>query len=158
MEEISETYEDEDMLTEESNETVEGSTDGSSGMADADGIQIAPLESCIELIGNRIFDKNRSTEINDIKYIRLVWVDPGETLPDKNFVCFKYSDIVETLEQTRWANRFNDAEDRNLREIFEQRIFNEYVINVSGQGVRTLPEAQHRANQLLEFEHHLWNY
>jgi hypothetical protein len=119
-------------------------------------VVMAPLETVLEVIENRIFDKNRSAEVYDMQYIRLVWVDPGEALPDKNFVCFKYSDIVETLEATRWANRHNDAEDRNLREIFDLRLYNGFIINVRDTYPRTKEQSAYRAQQLVEFEHHLW--
>lgn len=150
--------EESEFITEEDQDNYSFDGLNNSGDPNAEGVALAPLESSIEFIENRIFDKNRSAEIYDIQYIRLVWVDPGETLPDKNFVCFKFSDVLETLEATRWANRHNDAEDRNLREIFEERLFNGFVLSVSGSGARTLPESAHRSQQMLEFEHHLWNF
>lgn len=124
----------------------------------SDEPDLSPFENVVEFIEHRIFDKNRSAEVHDIQYIRLVWVDPGETLPDNNFVCFKFSEVLEVLEDTQWQNRFNDAEHRNLREVFETRLFNGFVTNVSGRGVRSLEEADFRRNQLLDFEHHLWSY
>lgn len=130
-------------------------TDDGSGDGD---FEISPFESVVEFIEGRIFDKNRSAIVHDIQYIRLVWVDPGESLPDKNTVCFKFSEVLETLEQTQWTNKFNDAEHRNMREVFEERIFNGFVTSVSGKGVRTLEEADFRRNQMLDFEHHLWSY
>jgi Gliding motility associated protein GldN len=153
--------EEEDINIEQDNEN--SGNNGFDGLAGGEGdadpeIALAPLESVLEIIENRIFDKNRSAEIYDMQYIRIVWVDPGETLPDKNFICFKYSDIVETLEATRWANRHNDAEDRNLREIFEERIYNGYVLNVRDSYARTKEQSAFRAQQLVEFEHHLWQF
>lgn len=117
-----------------------------------------PFEVVIEFIEDRIFDKNRSDMVYDIQYIRIVWVDVAETLPDKNFIVFKYSDVLQTLEDTQWKNKYNDAEYRNLREVFELRMFNSVIFNVSGRGVRSLPEADFRRNQLVEFEHNLWSY
>lgn len=153
--------EEEDINIEQDNDNS-GNTafDGlASGEGDTDNeIALAPLESVIEIIENRIFDKNRSAEVYDMQYIRIVWVDPGETLPDKNFVCFKYSDIVETLEATRWANRHNDAEDRNLREIFDERLYNGFVLNVRDSYARSKEQSAFRAQQLVEFEHHLWQF
>lgn len=128
------------------------------GQVEGQDFQLAPFESVIEFIENRIFDKNRSAEIYDIQYIRLVWVDPGETLPDDNFICLKFSDVLETLEATQWKNAFNDAEDRNMREVFEERIFNSFVLNVSGHGSRTLNDAEYQRNKMLDFEHNLWSY
>lgn len=127
------------------------------GSPDGD-FAVAPYESILEFIEDRIFDKNRSDMVYDLQYLRLVWVDPGETLPDKNFICLKYEDVLETLENTQWKNKFNDAEYRNCREIFDLRLFNSYILNVSGRGVRTLEESDFRRNQLVEFEHHLWSY
>lgn len=133
--------------------------DNSAGMSGNDEeIILAPLESVLEFVSNRIFDKNRSDVVNDIQYIRLVWVDPAETLPDQNFVCIKYSDALEVLENTQWKNVHNDAEYRNMREIFELQLMNKFVTNVSGRGVRTLPESAHRTDQLTEFEHNVWSY
>jgi hypothetical protein len=140
---------------------TEGDSDpagGGGGAAVEGDFSLAAYESVLEFIEDRIFDKNRSDMIYDIQYLRLVWVDPGETLPDKNFVCFRYADVLETLEDTQWKNKFNDAEYRNMREIFELRLFASYIINVSGRGVRTLEESDFRRNQLVEFEHHLWCY
>lgn len=137
----------------------EGDSDPFAAGAAVEGdFAIGPFESVLEFIEDRIFDKNRSDMVYDIQYLRLVWVDPGETLPDKNFICFRYADVLETLEDTQWKNKFNDAEYRNMREIFEMRLFSSYIINVSGRGVRTLPESDFRRNQLVEFEHHLWSY
>lgn len=132
-------------------------TGGGGGAVEGD-FSLAAYETALEFIEDRIFDKNRSDMVYDIQYLRLVWVDPGETLPDKNFVCFRYADVLETLEDTQWKNKFNDAEYRNMREIFELRLFSSYILNVSGRGVRTLEEADFRRNQLVEFEHHLWCY
>lgn len=137
---------------------TEGDSDPAGGGAVEGDFSYAAYESVLEFIEDRIFDKNRSDMVYDIQYLRLVWVDPGETLPDKNFVCFRYADVLETLEDTQWKNKFNDAEYRNMREIFELRLFNSYIINVSGRGVRTLEESDFRRNQLVEFEHHLWCY
>ncbi|MFM2375307.1 MAG: hypothetical protein RLZZ165_404 [Bacteroidota bacterium] len=137
---------------------TEGDSDPNTGVGAATegDFSIAAYESVLEFIEDRIFDKNRSDMVYDIQYLRLVWVDPGETLPDKNFVCFRYADVLETLEDTQWKNKFNDAEYRNMREIFEMRLFSSYILDVSGRGVKTLEESDYRRNQLVEFEHHLW--
>lgn len=138
---------------------LEGDSDPFGAVAESEGdFELAPYETVLEFIEDHIFDKNRSDMVYDIQYLRLVWVDPGETLPDKLFVCFKYSEVLETLEDTQWKNKFNDAEYRNLREIFELRLFHSYILDVSGRGVRSLEESDFRRNQLVEFEHHLWSY
>ena len=68
------------------------------------------------------------------------------------------SDVLDVLENTAWVNKYNDAETRNLREVFELRLFNSFVTNVSGRGIPTLANSQYRTNQLTEFEHNLWQY
>lgn len=148
--------EGEDILEDNGNSS--GNAYGFANGADDGVIDVAPYSSAIEFIENRIFDKNRSAEIYDIQYIRLVWVDPGETLPDENFICVKFSDVLETLEATQWKNGHNDAEDRNMREIFEERIFSSFITNVSQQGSRTLAAAEFQRTKLLEFEHNLWSF
>ena len=139
---------------------LEGDTDpfGASAGGGGGDFSLAPYESVLEFIEDRIFDKNRSDMVYDVQYLRLVWTDIAETLPDQNFIVFRYGDILETLEDTQWKNKFNDAEYRNLREIFELRLFNSVIFNVSGRGVKTLAEADFRRNQLVEFEHHLWSF
>lgn len=150
-------FEEGDIDPEGSN--VFGEEFGTANSNDFEGdFDQSAFESVIEFLENRIFDKNRSAQIYDVQYIRLVWVDPGETLPDQNVICFKYSDVLETLEDCQWFNKYNDAEHRNMREIFEDRLFNGYVTNVSGRGVRTLDDAAFRQNQMLDFEHNLWSY
>ena len=150
-------YEEEEDIMED-NGNSSGNGYGLASAESDDLIDVAPYSTAIEFIENRIFDKNRSSEIYDIQYIRLVWVDPGETLPDENFICVKFSDVLETLEATQWKNGHNDAEDRNMREIFEERIFNSFITNVSQHGSRTLADAEHQRVQLLEFEHNLWSF
>ncbi len=119
---------------------------------------LGPYEQVVQVVEDRIFDKSRSEMIYRPDYFQLIWTDPGETLPEKYLACFKFTEVAETLEEVPWHNRFNDAEFRNLREVFELRMFHGFITEVSGMGVRTLPEAEYRRQQLVEFEHHLWSY
>lgn len=134
----------------------EGDVDPTPGVPN--DFSLAPLENVFEIIENRIIDKNRSDVIHDVQYIRLVWVDPTGAIPDRNFLCFKYSDVIQQLESTPCVNKFNDAEARNMREMFENRAMTSFVTNISGMGVRTLAEAQMRRDQLTAYEHQLWSY
>lgn len=120
--------------------------------------ELAPYENVVQLVEDRIFDKARGEMVYRPELFQLIWTDPGESLPEKYLACFRYSEVAETLEEVPWQNRFNDAEMRNLREVFEMRMFHGYIIEVSGQGVRSLPEAEFRRQQLVAFEHHLWSY
>lgn len=119
---------------------------------------LAPYENVVQFVEDRIFDKARGEMVYRPDFFQLVWTDPGESLPEKYLACFKFTEVAETLEDVAWNNRFNDAETRNLREVFEMRLFHSYIIDVSGQGVRTLPESEIRRQQLVAFEHHLWSY
>ena len=161
---------DEDIITpEEGDEWISEDADGTisdwdfedPAVATADPtstLDLGPYEQAIQFVEDRIFDKNSGQMIYSPEFIQLIWQDPGETLPQKFLVCFRYEDVLETLEAITWRNRFNDAETRNLREIFEMRLFNSYIVNVSGNGVQSLPEAEQRRQELVAFEHHLWNY
>lgn len=117
-----------------------------------------PYENVIHFVEDRIFDKNRSDMVYDIQFIEIIWTDPGETLPEKKLCTFAYKDVLETLDDSQWKNRFNDAEYKTLREVFELRLFHSYIINVSGEGLRSLQEAEARRQKLIEFEHHLWSF
>jgi len=118
----------------------------------------APYENVVHFVEDRIFDKSRSDMIYDIQFIEIIWTDPGETLPEKNLCTFAYKDVLETLDNSQWKNRFNDAEYKTLREVFESRLFHSYIINISGEGIRYLQEAEYRRQKIVEFEHHLWSY
>lgn len=122
--------------------------------------EYAALENYFTFVEDRVFDKNRSDMVYDIQYIEFIWVDPGEVLRDKPICTFKYSQVMQELEKSQWKNKFNDAEYRNFREIFETRMFNTYILNVSNIGgdVQSLQEAEYRKQQIVEFEHCLWSY
>ena len=121
-------------------------------------MDFAPYEEVIHLVEDRIFDKNTSTMTNRIDFFEIIWVDPSGILPDKVLARLKYADVRDQLAQTMWKNRFNDAEIRSLKEVFELRIFNSILINVGGEGVMSLHESERRRQEMIEFEHHLWNY
>ncbi len=121
-------------------------------------LDLGNLEYQMNIIEDRIFDKGRSIMVHDIEYIRLVWSDPDGKVADRSMVSFKYDDILSILDETQWKNRFNDAEDRTIREIFDQRLFNGVVASVSQNSPNSLKEADRRRSQMIEFEHHLWSY
>ncbi|MEL6253002.1 MAG: hypothetical protein AAFR87_13390 [Bacteroidota bacterium] len=118
----------------------------------------APFENVVHFIEDRIFDKTRSDMVYDIQLIDIIWTDPGETLPEKQLITFRYDDVRETLESAQWKNRYNDAEYKTLREVFELRLFHSYIIDISGEGIRSLHESEYRRQKMVEFEHHLWSY
>lgn len=117
-----------------------------------------PFENVIHFVEDRIFDKTRSDMVYDIQLLEIIWTDPAGILPEKSLCVFRYNEVLETLENAQWKNRFNDAQYKTLREIFELRLFHSYIMNVSGVGVIDLNESEQRRQQLVEFEHHLWSY
>ena len=121
-------------------------------------IDLAPFEVVIQFVEDWIFDKNRGEMVYQIDHFQIIWSDPGETLPEKYLASFRYEDVQQVLDQAQWTNRFNEAESRTLAEIFDLRLFNSYIINVSGSGVASLPEAELRRQALIEYEHHLWHF
>ena len=137
-----------------------GAADSAFSEPDASEIidDFTSLETVIEFVEDRIFDKVRSDMVYDIQYIQLVWTDLGGMLPESYLCVFRYDEVVGALEKAQWKNRFNDAEMRTLREVFDFRMFHSYIINVGGQGVRRIEEAEERRQKLVEFEHHLWSY
>lgn len=130
-------------------------TPGAVGGGDFDP---APYENVIHFVEDRIFDKVQSDMVFDIQYFVIIWTDPGETLPEKKLCIFGYDDVLETLDNCQWKNRFNDAEYKTLREVFELRLFHSFMTDISGEGLRTLQEAEYRRQKMVEFEHHLWSY
>jgi hypothetical protein len=120
--------------------------------------QLVNFETVIELIEDWIFDKNRSAMFYNTQYIRLICIDPSGALPEKAVIAFKYQDVIEVLDDTKYWNRWNDAEHRSIREALELRRFNSYIINLSDHKPNSLPEADYRKQQIIEFEHNLWSY
>lgn len=121
-------------------------------------LDLGVLGYAMEIIEDRIFDKGRSDMVYDIKYIRLMYVDPDGKLAMEPMVAFSYRDVLETLDDTQWKNRFNDSENRSMREIFDLRLYNSFIVDVSGRQSNNLQESEQRKQQLIEMEHHLWSY
>lgn len=115
-----------------------------------------PLGTAVKIIGNEIFDKNTASARFVPEYVELYYIDPAGVLRDKPVVAFKYDDIKYALDATQWKNRFNDAEHRSLKEIFELRLYSGYFISVSDVNMASLDESAKRADQIRENEHHLW--
>lgn len=109
----------------------------------------------IELIEDKRMNQTASTTFWETKYVRIVWVDPQETLPDRNAVLFRYDDVQNLLNKVMVPHPKNDAAELSLSTLVENREFTGYHINVSGRGLLTLAEAQKRANQFTQKEEHL---
>lgn len=131
---------------------------GVAGSEKLDAPETGVYEEVIHLVEDWIFDQRRSMMEQKPAFFEVVWVDPSGMLPEKVLARFMWEDVKDRLDQTLWQTRFNDAQARSVKEVMELRIFNSILINVGGEGVRTLQEAARRKQELIEFEHHLWSY
>ena len=119
--------------------------------------QFTDIPAFFDVIEDRIFDKNKSEMFYDLHYIILYAT--GSNNIDEPIVAFRYDDVTDIiLNKCMWKNRFNDAEYKTLKEVFEFRLFNNYVLNVSGSEPKTVYEAEKRRLQMIEFEHNLWEF
>lgn len=118
---------------------------------------LSNCEETIQVVEDWIFDKNRGEMLHRPKYIELIWTDPNGALPEKKVAVLRFEDVAERLEKTTWNNRFNDAEARNLLEIFSIKLYHAFVIDVSGRGVRSLAESKRRMDALVEWEQYVWS-
>ena len=69
-----------------------------------------------------------------------------------------------------WFNSQNDSEHRNMADAFDLRLFSSYLIKVSnpkdqyladiytGTAKQAILAAQWKANELMEYEHNLWEF
>jgi len=121
-------------------------------------VDLMPYEEVIHMVEDWVFDKNRSMMVQQIDYFEVIWVDPSGVLPEKVLARFLWKDVRKQLDDTQWKSRFNDSEARSIAEAFELRLFHGYPIDISGNPVLTLDEAEKRRQELIEFEHNLWSY
>lgn len=86
-----------------------------------------------DLIENKRFDKNLSTEVYDIKYIRLVYVfQKGDITTDLLGPVFKYEDVIAlTRDDFKLPNPKNAAAGVTFKQFFTQRMFQAYLIKTS---------------------------
>ncbi|RMG55978.1 MAG: hypothetical protein D6722_27115 [Bacteroidetes bacterium] len=128
------------------------------GFANSVLSDLAPYEAVLQFVEDRYVDKNRGEMVSRIRYLQVIWSDPGEVLPEKILAVFRYEEVAETLDQVYCFNRHNEAGMLTALEIFEKRIFHSYITNISNMGIHDLPESERRRRQLVEYEHHLWSY
>jgi hypothetical protein len=120
-------------------------------------VDLASYEEVIHLVEDWIFDKNRSMMVQQPDFFEVIWVDPTGALPEKVLARFKWKDVRNQLDETKWKARFNDASSLSMAQAIDLRLFHSFMISISGNGVRTLWEAEQRRQELVEFEHNLWS-
>ena len=128
----------------------------------------------LEIKEDYIFDRQRSRMYYDMQCFTL------KIPAEKNIkgieipvATFKYKDLVDIFKndpRAIWFNSQNDSEHRNLADAFDLRLFSSYLIKVSnpkdqfladiytGTAKQAILAAQWKANELMEFEHNLWEF
>lgn len=129
-----------------------------SGANQPEALDLGPYEEVVHLVEDWVFDKNRSEMVQKPDFFEVIWVDPSGALPEKVLARFRWQDVRHQLDKTMWKARFNDATALSVREVFELRLFHSFLINVGGEPIMSLQEAQRRKQEIIEFEHHLWSY
>jgi gliding motility associated protien GldN len=85
---------------------------------------------------------------------------------------FRYSDVVQKVfsnPSVIWYNTQNESAHLSLTDAFDLRLFSSYIIKVNNAGDKMLADIYHdektgryasewAAAELMEFEHHLWEY
>ena len=119
---------------------------------------LSNYEESIHIVEDWIFNKARGSMQQNIDFFEVIWTDPSGMLPEKVLARFRWEDVKEILGRTEWNNRFNDAETRSIKEVMEIRLFRGYMISFGGVPIKSLPQAEKRKLEMIEFEHHLWSY
>jgi hypothetical protein len=103
-----------------------------------------------ELIEDKIFDAARSENTFRTRFIRLVWVDPEGIRLTQNAVVFRFEDVRPVLLKAYTHHRGNDAAELSLAQVLDLRDFVTYPVEISGQPIYTLEQAQKRHQQHLQ--------
>lgn len=79
-----------------------------------------------------------------------------------------YPEARKILANVECFNRFNDAERRTYDDVFQKRLFSSYIFKESNvydrrieeyrQGMDALVEADRIKNEIINFEHDMWEY
>jgi gliding motility associated protien GldN len=128
----------------------------------------------IELKEDWIFDKVRSRMYYDIQAMTIFLPADrnGETGIDKRVASFKYVDLARLFKNSPnaiWFNALNNQEHKNLSDAFDLRLFAGRIIKVSnpednslndvyGEGKKGLMASEWARQQLMEYEHNLWEF
>jgi Gliding motility associated protein GldN len=127
----------------------------------------------IELKENWVFDKQRSRQSFDIQTLTIMI--PADKSPDgleKPMASFKYKDLDRFFRSNSkciWYNSENVAQHKNLADAFELRLFqgrivknsnpkDQYLDQIFKSQREGLLQSQRLEQELMEFEHNLWEY
>ena len=131
--------------------------------------------SVLEIREDMVFDKKRSLMIYDIQSISLIIpAEKFETGLFRPVATFRYKDLVELFrsmpEEAIWFNPQNSAQHRNLADAFALRLFNGRITKISNPQnleIMDIYSASQKEGlikslqieqELIEFEHNLWEF
>lgn len=149
---------------------------GGGGSATPINYEYLPRQiSWIEITEDVFFDKIRSRMYYDIISLTLI-LPPTESVTGLQtpIATFRYKDLVELWrsmpKEAIWFNPQNNAENRNMADAFDLRLFssrltkvsnpdNLYIEDIYGDSRKQAIMAQQwEEHKLMEFEHELWSY
>lgn len=158
-----------------SNDTETADSDESAS-ASSDKLYFSPRDvSVLELQEDMVFDKRRSRLFFDIQSIKMVIPsEKFETGLIREVGVFKYKDLVELFrnmpQEAIWFNPLNSAQHKNLADAFTLRLFGGRIIKVANPDDAMIVDIYNRSpregimasqwleQQLIEFEHNLWEF
>jgi len=117
------------------------------------------MSKFIDVIEDRIFDKNKSDMFYKQEYIILSAKGVNAEVP---LVAFRYDDVKDIVfNNCLWKNRFNDAEYRTIKEVFELRLFNSFLTQVglgNEYGLQDIYDSEKKRLQMIDYEHNLFEF
>jgi len=116
------------------------------------------LEDVFGIIEDRIMDNGEGKMIYDIQYLLLFNSDRTATLAEEPILAFKYQDIRKLIHLMQPKKKFNEIYYKSFADILEKREFQGVIINLSGYPMLTGEESKLRDFQMLQYEHHCWDY
>ncbi|TAF74782.1 MAG: gliding motility protein GldN [Bacteroidetes bacterium] len=132
------------------------------------------LMTLMSLKEDAIFDRKRSRMYYDI--LALTIYIPASINPrgfNQPVASVKFKDLVELFRKdnrANWFNRENDAEHRNFIDAFDLRLFSSFIYKISNPNDEQIVDtyggdlkkgrygSEKAANDLMEFEHNLWEF
>lgn len=161
---------------EESSEGDETTASDESTTASSDKLYFSPRDvSVLELQEDMVFDKRRSRLFFDIQSVKMVIPsEKFETGLIREVGVFKYKDLEDLFrnmpQEAVWFNPLNSAQHKNLADAFTLRLFGGRIIKVANPDDAMIVDIYNRSpregimasqwleQQLIEFEHNLWEF
>jgi len=166
----------EEMEFQKQNAAESGGWGGESGEASSMGPNMFNPDELyqMEIKEDYIFDRQRSRMYYDMQSFTIkIPAEKNIKGIEIPIATFKYKDLIDVFKndpRAIWFNSQNDSEHRNLSDAFDLRLFSSYLVKVSnpkdqyladiytGSAKQAILAAQWKANELMEFEHNLWEF